>query len=548
MAYRFRLWSGLVLLTYVASHLLNHALGIFTVDLAEAGRGWFTGFWRLPPATALLYGALACHLALVLGALYRRRHLRIPRWELLRLALGLLIPLQLIPHAFGTRLQHELFGVEDSYTRQVLTYWLVDPGAGQRQIALLIVAWLHGCLGFYFWLRLQPGRAVTLPATLVVGVTLPLLALAGYVDMGLHLAELADQPGQLVRLAQPLAPADAAWHNFWRERTLWLYGLLVGGVFLAREVRRLWLRRRGGPRLTYPGGRQVPVPPGATVLEASRWAGIPHASLCGGRGRCSTCRIRVDPLGGPLPAPAALEARVLRRVGAPPNVRLACQVRPTADLRVFPLFSVAGRPGGGREAAEPGREREIAILFADLRSFTRFAEHRLPYDVVFVLNEYFAAMGAAVERSGGRVDKFIGDGVMALFGIEGGAAQGCRQALKAAREIADRMEEFNRTLAQDLDRPLRIGIGIHTGPAIVGEMGFGRATSLTAIGDAVNTASRLEQLTKEFDAEVVISEDVVRKAGIDLSACPGQDTSIRGRRGAIAIRVVAKASDLPSLD
>ncbi len=164
-----------------------------------------------------------------------------------------------------------------------------------------------------------------------------------------------------------------------------------------------------------------------------------------------------------------------------------------------------------------GSEREIAILFADIRGFTALAEGRLPYDVVFVLNRYFSAMGRAIESAGGRVDKFIGDGVMALFGIESGAQAGCREALAAARLMSERLAELNSSLRAELDRPLRIGIGIHCGPVIVGEMGYGNAAAITAIGDAVNTASRLEALTKDYDCELVVSDETVARAGLDFS-------------------------------
>ncbi len=98
-------------------------------------------------------------------------------------------------------------------------------------------------------------------------------------------------------------------------------------VVVARGGRALWQRRRSVP-ITYPGGRVVTVPVGFTVLEASRAAGIPHASVCGGRGRCSTCRVRVAPGLEHLPPPHESEQRVLARVGAAPDVRLACQTRP----------------------------------------------------------------------------------------------------------------------------------------------------------------------------------------------------------------------------
>jgi adenylate cyclase len=240
------------------------------------------------------------------------------------------------------------------------------------------------------------------------------------------------------------------------------------------------------------------------------------------------------------------ELRVLRRIGATSNVRLACQLRPRDTIEVTPLLPPFAHAADGRRRVDSaqGSEREIAILFADIRGFTSLAEGRLPYDVVFVLNSYFAAMGHAVEAAGGRVDKFIGDGVMALFGIESDARAASRAALDAARMMSERLEELNRSLHDELDQPLRIGIGIHIGPTIVGEMGYGSAVAMTAIGDAVNTASRLETLTKTYGCELVVSEETVLRAGLDLSAFPRCDIEIRGKRDMLVVRTIASASDL----
>jgi len=300
--------------------------------------------------------------------------------------------------------------------------------------------------------------------------------------------------------------------------------------------------------LTYPDGKRISVVLGTTILEASRGAGIPHASVCGGRGRCSTCRVRIA--GGgleALTAPSEEESRVLGRIGASPNVRLACQTRPSADLEVTPLLppAPAMREVGPKPGYLQGEEREIAILFADLRDFTSLSEDKLPFDVVFILNRYFAAMGLAVEESGGRVDKFIGDGVMALFGVETDRKRGCVDALSAARRMSERLLEINAALKHDLGQPLRIGIGIHTGAVIVGEMGYGRAVSVTAIGDAVNTASRLEAMTKDLGAQLVVSDPVARIAEVDLGAFPLQEIEVRGRARPLEVRVVKNALSLP---
>jgi adenylate cyclase len=135
---------------------------------------------------------------------------------------------------------------------------------------------------------------------------------------------------------------------------------------------------------------------------------------------------------------------------------------------------------------------------------------------------------------------------MALFGIERGAQAGCWEALAAARLMSERLPELNASLRAELDRPLRIGIGIHCGPTIVGEMGYGNAAAITAIGDAVNTASRLESLTKNFACELVVSEEVVSRAGLDLSAFPQREMEIRGKREMLVVRTLVSAAELPA--
>jgi adenylate cyclase len=286
------------------------------------------------------------------------------------------------------------------------------------------------------------------------------------------------------------------------------------------------------------------------VLEASRFARIAHASVCGGRGRCSTCRVRVVTDPSALPAPSPAEQKVLQRVGAPPNVRLACQLRPTADLSVVPLLpaNAVARDGYAQPSYLAGQERTIAVLFADLRTFTGIAEQKLPYDLVFLLNSYFEAVGEAITAAGGIVDKFIGDGVMALFGVETGPETGCRQALAAAHAMVEKIEGLSQKLAAELAEPLKIGVGIHSGPAVVGRMGYGSNVHLTAIGDTVNVASRLQDSTKEYGCQLVISEQVAVYAGLNPSSNPlsmsRHELTVRNRREPLAIFVVNDVSEI----
>jgi adenylate cyclase len=550
---RIRLGSGLILFSYLVTHFSNHALGLVSLAAMEDTLYWLFRFWTSWPATIALYGALLTHFSLALYALWERQTLRLRPPEAVQYTLGFLVPLLLAAHVGSTRIADVFFDGDIGYYRsRLLFFFYSDRLAGVLQGVALVVAWVHACIGLRFWLRLKPWYDAAQPYLFAFALLLPVLALLGYVVAGRQVAALAQDPAwvaETLALYRPPPPElqPALGMVIWGLRGFVV--LAIAGVLVARIARRRWQKRHGVSRVTYPDGRSIAVARGVSVLEASRMLGVPHASVCGGRGRCSTCRSRIEGAPAAIPPPAPEEMKVLRRVQAGPSVRLACQLRPLGDIRVTPLLPpfAQAQDGFARPGYLQGGEREIAILFADLRAFTRLAETRLPYDVVFILNRYFAAMGHAVEDAGGHLDKFIGDGVMALFGIESGPQTGCRQALQAARLMSERLVELNRALANDLPETLRIGIGLHFGPTIVGEMGYGKAVSLTAVGDAVNTASRLESASKEYECELVVSEDLVARAGANLAAFPRHEIELRGRRQVIAVRTLTSARHLPEL-
>jgi adenylate cyclase len=288
---------------------------------------------------------------------------------------------------------------------------------------------------------------------------------------------------------------------------------------------------RQPPKLTHAGGRTVVLLPGATVLETLRANGIPHASVCGGRGRCTTCRIQVISGLDALSQPAGLEAAALARIGAASGTRLACQIRPTTNITVLPLLSAdAGATDGLVRGGMEGSEREVTVVFIDLRGSTEFSETRLPYDVLFILNQFFYEMNRALVDTGGHYSNFTGDGLMAIYGLDGdNPAVGATQALRGAAEMVRRLDQLNAQLKIDLNEPLRIGIGIHCGEAIVGAMGPPRSQIVTAIGDTVNTTARLEGLTKENNCVLVLSARAARLAGLELAEETLRSAPLRGR-------------------
>jgi adenylate cyclase len=327
--------------------------------------------------------------------------------------------LLLVNHAIGTRGASTLHDYEDSYTMVVLLFWELRPDLGLLQSLLVVVAWTHGCIGIHYWLRIRGWYNRVGLVLYTLAVLLPVLALLGFAQAGRYVSVLAREPGwvqQTIADARvPDALALAALTDM-RDALLLALALLLLLTFAARALRQFHESSRS-VRITYPGGQVVSVPKGFTILESSRQAGIAHASVCGGRGRCSTCRVRVLQGVHQLPPPDAAEARVLTRLGTAPNVRLACQLRPLHDLAVLPLLPPSVTPDTA--AADPGfmagQERELCVLFADLRGFTALSERRLPYDVVFLLNRYFEVVGK--RHRGGRrhhqpVHRRRGDGAV----------------------------------------------------------------------------------------------------------------------------------------
>jgi len=542
-----RLWCGLILIAYLVTHFSNHALGLVSLATMEAARIWFLALWRNPVGETALFGALLAHWWLGLWLIYRRRTLRMPAWEATQILFGLAIPPLLAYHLVGTRVANAMYGAEDLYTRVIFNIWVQDHWAGARQFALFCIAWIHGCIGIHFWLRFRRWYPRFFPVLLAGFVLLPVLAFLGVAEAGREVSALARDPGFAKRLlAETRAPVGEQRASLQqiRDALFWATWALLGLTLAARAVRDR-LSRRSMIRIRHLDGPEAQVPLGWTVLEASRSAGIPHASVCGGRGRCSTCRIRIAGDPALLPAASPLERRVLERVGAPPNVRLACQLRPDRDVLVTRLVAPSISAHAVQAlSARSGQEREIAVLFADLRGFTRLAENKLPYDVVFILNRYFEAVGSAVALAGGMANQYTGDGVMALFGIETEPETACRQALVAAGAMVSRVTELGRLLSGELESPFRIGIGIHTGRVVVGEMGYGETRYLTAVGDSVNTASRLEGATKEYDCELVVSEKVFARAGIDPGGYPRAELTLRNREATLRVVLVNDAEQL----
>ncbi len=522
---RLRIASGLVLFVFAFFHFINIGLGLFHTDLLHGMQDGRKTVSRHGIGTVLLYAALLVHAGLALISIAQRRTLRMPFSVALQVVLGLLIPLQLISHLVQTRYAHEIFGVNDEMGYIIVLMW--PNSAIWMQSLLLLLVWVHGCIGLHMWLRLTFWWRKLTPYLIGVAVFIPGFALVGLLTEGRRIwSDFADPDLREQYIEHYNWPSPETFQDLFavKDNTLlvfWGALALTGVIYVGRK---LW-RRRHSVRIRYVNGPEVVSEKGMTLLEMSHANGIPHTALCGGKGRCTTCRVVVEEGADQLHPPTEVEARSLKAVSAPKGTRLACQMRPTDPLTVFRVF----RPDGARDRAHAsqGQERQLAVLFLDMRGFTARTTGQLPYDIVFLLNRFFDAIVPAITAQGGVVDKYMGDGLLAMFETAN-AATSASAGLRAAAGIGRALERFNQQLEAEGSQPVRIGMGLHLGDLVLGEIGAAKHAPRTIIGDAVNVASRLEAETKALGVELLVSDKVLDAAGLQCDPRDLREFSLRG--------------------
>jgi adenylate cyclase len=517
-----RLVSGLILLAFVTTHLLNHAIGIFGIDAMQAVQVWRVAFWRSWPGTILLYGAGALHIGLALKRIAGRRTWRMPIQEALQIALGLSVPLLLYDHIIGTRILSSFAGVNDTYLATLRRLW---PGLAWKQSLLVLVVWTHGMIGLHYTIRSKDWYPKVRQIGLLIAFTLPLMALAGFVAAGREALEFDTTLGRWTPEQVAFFKMTARWANL---------SILAVAALLVLTILVMELARRFGGKvlIRYTGHGDIHMPKGLTLLEASRDNGIPHPSLCGGRGRCSTCRVLVLKGLESLPEPSPSEQAILNRISAPPRVRLACQIRPNRDLNVQILLPVEvpdSQIDWDEEAFKWGVERRATVLFVDLRAFDRLSHTQLPYDLVVLLNRFVAEMRQAIEAHGGRVTMFLSDGLMAVFGLTNQRSSGSRAAIAAAQDMLKVADTLNAEFSAALPLPLRVGIGVHTGPLVMARIGDEeRGFMVTALGETVTIAGRLEAATKDSLTDCLISQASLDEAKHSIPATEQRKINVPG--------------------
>lgn len=194
-----------------------------------------------------------------------------------------------------------------------------------------------------------------------------------------------------------------------------------------------------------------------------------------------------------------------------------------------------------------GEEHYIVSMFVDMRGSTKLSELRLPFDVVLLINQFVETVSQAITDAGGQPNQFVGDGVLALFGLDVDRTTACQQALRAAALVASNVAYLNHQFTTEVRDPIQYGIGIHAGEAILGDIGFRGRTVFTALGDSVNVAARLEEMTKSLNCKVIMSEEVCRIAGLSAEVLTRTEVEIRGHNEPMEVCTAEDPTVLASL-
>lgn len=290
----------------------------------------------------------------------------------------------------------------------------------------------------------------------------------------------------------------------------------------------------------WPDDVTVEIHDDATLLDLAVEGGVDIAHLCGGRARCSTCRVRVIEGNEVLSPRTEAEATMAQRLDFPEEVRLACQTTARGSVRFWRLvldtidIEMASQLGKGHYTGPVGREVEnAAILFSDVAGFTSMAEALPAYDVVHILNRFFNRAGDAVEANGGRVDNYMGDGLLAVFGIDGESDR-CFAAVRTGLDLIEIASDMHDYVSMIYGQDFKIRVGVDIGDVIFGLMGAESTARETVLGDVVNTASRLEAANKATGTTMLVTEAVRSRTDTRVDYGERFDLDLRGKHGTVA--------------
>jgi adenylate cyclase len=276
----------------------------------------------------------------------------------------------------------------------------------------------------------------------------------------------------------------------------------------------------------------------ANILAVLVEAGVPITHLCGGKARCSTCRVRISEGLAALSTPTEKEQAMAQRLDFPEEVRLACQTSASGSVALRRLVldeadaELASQIGRRGLHGPIGREVEVAVLFADVAGYTTMAEALPPYDIVHMLNRFFSAAAEVITANSGRVDNYMGDAVLALFGVDH-EPMPTLSAIKSGIGLLEVAEDLNHYMERIYGHTFAVRIGVDYGEVVFGLLGAEATARETAIGDVVNVASRLQAANKEVDTTMLVSGAVVSGCAEDVRFGRNFELDLRGKVGRV---------------
>ena len=440
---QFRILSGSILFLYAITHLLNHSINIISLSAADYVReNFYHILWKNPVGTVLLYGSFVAHIPLGFYSIATKKSFKISAREWFQIILPILALLILLQHIAGGFIATRVFEADLSYAA-LFSILLVDPSEVALSTVfftlLILFIWTHGVIGINQVLRYNMKSYERNRRLLFTGFyAVPVLAIFGFwaglkeQSFVAYAKSLQGEENFLFSVLLKTVPEEAFPYLAQIEPLVMsYYPLVVLALIFVAAASVIRSKFFGRVKISYPDGKVISIARGTSILEASRLARIPHQSVCGGKGRCTTCRVNIASFEGSLPEPNAIEATAIERAGLDDGVRLACQLKPTMNLTVTPLVNPENSlVNASSRQSLSGKEQETVVLFIDLREFTKLSEKKLPYDVVYILNKYYSVCGKIIEDQGGRLDKFIGDGIMAIFDTSSNINENCRNAVR----------------------------------------------------------------------------------------------------------------------
>jgi class 3 adenylate cyclase len=249
-----------------------------------------------------------------------------------------------------------------------------------------------------------------------------------------------------------------------------------------------------------------------SLLDVSIANQIPHLHECGGHGRCTTCRVRILEGINNLSPKNEVEKETSFARKWEPSIRLACQAYPNGDVTLQRLVWSMGEVNQlQKELAPVGKadERPIAILFCDLRNFTSLSNQNIKFDIAYMLNRFYTALGEPILMNNGIIYQYVGDEIVGVFGTTGGTREKiCTDAIRAALGMQFALTQLNKTELGSLEMQLESGIGINFGKAYIGHLGHPTHKQFSVIGDPVNVASHIQKETRKTTSKILISKSV----------------------------------------